>query len=73
MDTFDAAFKCKRLGRVDKGVSQSVSFFIDVAFEDYAVIRGWMSNEEGAYLEPLFIKRGTRSGRCPREYRLVLD
>lgn len=32
-----------------------------------------MSDEEWACLEPFVIERGTRSGRRPRDHRLVLD
>ena len=36
-------------------------------------MRGLMSDEEGACLEPFVIERGARSGRRPRDHRLVLD
>ena len=35
--------------------------------------RGLMSDEEWACLEPFVIERGARSGRRPRDHRLVLD
>jgi transposase len=37
------------------------------------MIRGLMSDEEWACLEPFVIERGARSGRRPRDHRLVLD
>ena len=37
------------------------------------MIRGLMSDEEWACLEPFVIERGARSGRRPRNHRLVLD
>ena len=37
------------------------------------LIRGLMSDEEWACLEPFVIERGARSGRRPRDHRLVLD
>jgi transposase len=37
------------------------------------LIRGLMNDEEWAYLEPSVIERGARSGRRPRNHRLVLD
>ena len=37
------------------------------------MIRGLMSDEEWACLESFVIERGARSGRRPRDHRLVLD
>jgi len=37
------------------------------------VIRGLMSDEEWACLEPFVVERGPRSGRRPKDHRLVLD
>lgn len=37
------------------------------------MIRGLMSDEEWACLEPFVIERGARSGCPPRDHRLVLD
>lgn len=37
------------------------------------MIRGLMSDEEWACLEPFVIERGARSDRRPRDHRLVLD
>ena len=37
------------------------------------MIRGLMSDEEWSCLEPFVIERGARSGRRPRDHRLVLD
>ncbi len=37
------------------------------------MIRGLMSDEESTCLEPFVIERGARSGRRPRDHRLVPD
>jgi hypothetical protein len=37
------------------------------------MIRGPMSDDEWAFLASFVIKRGVRSGRLPRDHRLVLD
>ena len=38
-----------------------------------ALVRGSLSDEEWGFLEPFVIERGARSGRRPRNHRLVLD
>jgi len=37
------------------------------------LIRGLMSDTEWACLEPFVVERGPRSGRRPKDHRLVLD
>ena len=44
-----------------------------MAFAEVILIRGLMSDEEWSCLEPFVIERGARSGRRPRNHRLVLD
>jgi transposase len=44
-----------------------------VAFEEAAVIRGLLSDEEWACPEPFAIERDACSGWLPRDHRVVLD
>jgi len=50
-----------------------VSIWFKVAFGAAILIRGLMSDEEWACLEPFVIERGARSGRRSRDHLLVLD
>jgi len=52
------------------GFPKRRSLRFKVAFEEAAVIRGLMSDEEWAYLQPLVSGRG---GRRPRDHCLALD
>jgi hypothetical protein len=56
-----------------KGIPKKAQFWLNVAFGEAILMRGVMSDEEWSCLEPFVIERGARSGRRPRNHRLVLD
>ena len=55
-----------------KGIPESCRFCFKVAFEEAPVIRGLLNDGEWACFEPFVVERGARSGRRPRDHRLVL-
>jgi len=56
-----------------KGIPKKAQFSFNVAFGEAILMRGLMSDEQWSCLEPFVIERGARSGRRPRNHRLVLD